>query len=77
MLSDAEAEEMVRGWGLDPANLRAADLLGSMVWHYAGIEGRIDMCRWAKTKELIGMINNRENFGSRSGAVDLCHPQWA
>ena len=64
MLSDAEAEAIVRTWGLDPANLRATfGSDGMTVWHEAGRRGDIDMCRWLKAQGLLDMINNRNEDG--------------
>ena len=43
MLSDAEAKEIVRRWGVDPTDLRATDGAHFTVWHRAAEYGRTDI----------------------------------
>ena len=57
------------GWqqgaiGLDPGGLRAACPEGRHgLWHYAGEDGRTDVCEYLKSKGLLDLIDQCDREG--------------
>ena len=56
---NAALPEWARAAGLDSGSLRAGCLEGRYLWHFAGRDGRTDVCEYLKSKGLLDLIEPR------------------
>ena len=65
--SNARMKEWLRERGFDdnlnPNSIRALGHGGSIVWHYAVQDARIDVLEWLKAAGLLDMINQANDLG--------------